>query len=110
MYTFFSFKHQTSYVMRITYLSSDVFSSDLCLMSFPFRLFLEFLPRQAADRGALTPDAVEAGRQRDLGAEIRGLDLQPLQLLMLRQRPVHMVDVDDVGLAGFNPRRQDADP
>src|SRR3546814_6875200 len=79
-------------------------------MSFPFRVFLEIQRRQAADRGALTAEAVEAGRQRHLGAEIRGLDLQPLQLLMLRQRSLHMVDVDDLGLAVFHPRRLDADP
>ena len=51
-----------------------------------------------------------AGRQGDLGAQVGGLHLQPRQLLVLGLRPVHVVGEDEVGLAGLDPRGEDADP
>jgi hypothetical protein len=43
---------------------------------------------------------VAAGRKRDLGAQVRRRDLQAEVAVMLGHRPVHLVDEDDVGLAG----------
>jgi hypothetical protein len=60
--------------------------------------------------GALLAVMVDAGRQRDLAAQVRGLDLQPGELVMLGARLVHMIDEHQVGLAGLDARRQDADP
>ena len=79
-------------------------------MLVPLEPGLEVQRRQAAHRRALLAVMVDARRQGDLGAEVRGLDLQPGQLVVLGPRPVHMVDEDQVGLAGLDPRRQDADP
>ena len=53
---------------------------------------------------------VGAGGQSDLGAEIGGVDLQAQLALVLGQGAVHMVDVEDIGLAGLQPRLQDALP
>ncbi len=53
---------------------------------------------------------VDAGRQGDLAAQVRGLDLEARQLVMLRHRLVHVIDEDQVRLAGLDARRQDADP
>ncbi len=53
---------------------------------------------------------VDAGGQRDLAAEVGGVDLQPQLALVLGQRPVHGVDIEDIGFAGLQPRLQDALP
>ena len=53
---------------------------------------------------------VEPRRQRDLRAQVRGLHLEPGQLVVLGPGVVHVVGVDDVGLAGLDPRREDAYP
>jgi len=53
---------------------------------------------------------VEAGRQRDFGTEIRGLDLKTGELVMLGASLVHMIGVDDVRLALLHTGRQDTDP
>ena len=79
-------------------------------MVLPLEPLLQVQRRQAAHRGALLAVLVAAGRQRDLAAQVGGLHLQPGQLVVLRQRPVHVVGEDQVGLAGLDARRQDADP
>ncbi len=48
-------------------------------------------------------EMVGAGRQRDLRAQVRGGDLEAEVAVMLGHRPVHLVDEDDVGLAGREP-------
>ena len=65
---------------------------------------------QAAHRGAFLAVMVGAGGQGDLAAQIGGVDLQAQLALMLGQRPVHRVDVEDIGLAGLQPGFQDALP
>ncbi len=45
-------------------------------MLVPLEIGLEVERRQAADRGALLAVMVDAGRQRDLAAQVRGLDLE----------------------------------
>src|SRR3546814_3838904 len=79
-------------------------------MVLPFQEMLEIERGEAADRGALVAEMVAAGGQRDLGAEVRGLHPEADQLVMLRDRPGHMVDEDELGLAGLLPRRHQADP
>ena len=79
-------------------------------MVLPLEPGLEVQRGQAAHRGALLAVMVDAGRQRDLAAQVGGLHLQPRQLVMLGPRVVHVVDEDQVGLAGLDARRQDADP
>jgi hypothetical protein len=53
---------------------------------------------------------VEAGGERDLAAQVRGLHLEARELVVLRPRVVHVVGVDDVGLAGLDAGRQQPDP
>jgi hypothetical protein len=50
----------------------------------PLEPGLEVQRRQAADRGALLAMMVDAGRQRDLGAQVRGLHLEARELVVLR--------------------------
>ena len=66
--------------------------------------------RQAAHRGALLAVMVGAGGQGDLAAQVGGVDAQPQLALVLGQRPVHRVDVQDIGLAGLQPGFQDTLP
>ncbi len=66
--------------------------------------------RQAADRRALLAVMVDAGGQRDLAAQVRGFDPQAGQLVMLGQGAVHMVDIDDIGLAGLDAGGEDTHP
>jgi hypothetical protein len=79
-------------------------------MLVPLEIGLEVQRGEAAYRRALLAEAVDAGGQRDLAAQVRGLDLQAGELLVLGQVLVHVVDEDDVGLAGLDARLQDADP
>ena len=79
-------------------------------MVLPLEPALQIERRQAADRGAPLAMLIDPGRQRDLAAQIAGLDLEPGQLVVLRPRVVHLVGEDQVGLAGLDPRRQDPDP
>ncbi len=65
---------------------------------------------QAAHCGALLAILVHACRQRDFAAQIAGLHFQPGQLLVLRAGIIHVVGEDQVRLAGFHARGQDADP
>ena len=65
---------------------------------------------QTADRGALRVVVIAAGRQGDLAAQVGHLDVEARQLVVLRDRPVHVVAEQDVGLAGLDARGQDADP
>ncbi len=73
-----------------------------------------FLPGLAVDRGqaahgrALLAQMVGAGRQRDLAAQVGGGDLQAELALVRRHGPVDGVDEDDIGLAGGDPRLDDA--
>ena len=60
--------------------------------------------RQAADRGAILTMMIAAGRQRDFRTEIRSRDLQAEVTMMLGHRPVHLVDEDDIGFTGGEPR------
>ena len=66
--------------------------------------------RQAADRGAVLAVMVDAGGQRDLAAQVGGVDPKAQLTLVLGQRPVHRVDVEDIGLAGLQPGFQNALP
>ena len=79
-------------------------------MLVPLEIGFEIERAEAAHRGALLAVMVDAGRQRDLAAQVRGLDLEAGQLVMLGPGVVHVVDEDQVGLAGLDARRQDADP
>ena len=79
-------------------------------MLVPLEIALEVERRQAADGGALLAVMVDAGRQRDLAAQVRGLDLEARELVMLGPGVVHVIDEHQVGLAGLDARRQDADP
>ena len=56
---------------------------------------------QAADRGAIIAEVILAGRQRDLGAEVRGRNLEAQFAVMLGHRAVHVIGEDDVRLAGL---------
>src|SRR5205814_7390945 len=60
---------------------------------------------EAADRGALLAVMVDAGRQGDLAAQVRGLDLEAGELVMLGHRLVHVVDEHEVRLARLDARR-----
>ena len=71
---------------------------------------LDIQRRQAADRGAFLAVMIDAGRQGDLAAQVRGRDLQAQLALMLGQRAVHRVDEQQIGLAGLQARFQDALP
>jgi len=53
---------------------------------------------------------VDPGRQGDFTAQIRGLNRQTHQFLMLRDAAIHMINVNHVWLAGFNPCGQDFNP
>ena len=53
---------------------------------------------------------VDAGRQRDLAAQVGGLDLEAGQLVMLGPCIVHVIDEHQVRLAGLDAGGQDADP
>ena len=70
----------------------------------------EAMPAAAADGGALLAEAVFTGRQRDFAAEVRGLDRQARQLVVFGNRAVHVIDEQQVGLAGFDTRGQNLDP
>ena len=70
------------------------------LVAVPLVPGLEVERREAADRGAVGAEMVLAGRQRDLRAQVRGRHLEAEVAVMLGHRPVHLVDEDDVGLAG----------
>ena len=83
---------------------------DEALVVLPLEPAFQVQAGQAAHRRPLHAVLVEAGRQRDLAAQVGGLHLQPGQLLMLGQRAVHVVAEHQVRLAGLDPRRQDADP
>ncbi len=80
-------------------ITSSMKSLSLFHSSHVSRLRLE---RQQTAVRAL-PRWSRAGRQRDLGAEVRGRDLEAELAVMLGHRPVHLVDEDDVGLAGREP-------
>ena len=71
---------------------------------------LDVQRRQAAHRRAVIAEMVNARGQGDLGTQVRGLDRQARELLVLGDLAVHGVGIDDVGLAGLDPRRQQADP
>src|SRR3546814_5683686 len=92
--------------MRISDWSSDVCSSDLDerLVAVPLVPGFEVQRGEAADRGAIVAEMVAARRQRDLRAEVRGRDLEAEVAVMLGHHPVHLVDEDDVGLAGREAR------
>src|SRR3546814_17793556 len=47
---------------------------------------------------------VLAGGKGDLGAEVRGRDLEAQVAVVLGHRPVHLVDEDDVGLTSGEAR------
>jgi hypothetical protein len=79
-------------------------------MLVPLEIGLEIERAQAAHGGALLAVMVDAGRQRDLAAQVRGLDLEAGQLVVFGPGVVHVIDEDQVGLAGLDARRQDADP
>jgi hypothetical protein len=79
-------------------------------MLVPFEIGLEIERGEAAHGGALLAVMVDAGRQGDLAAQVGGLDLQAGELVLLGPRVVHVIDEDQVGLAGLDARRQDADP
>ena len=83
---------------------------DEALLLFPLLIGFQVEGGKAADRGAVDAMMVDAGRQRDLAAEVRHLDAQTRQLVVFRDLPVHVVAIEDVGLAGLNARRQDTDP
>src|SRR3546814_3190833 len=112
---FFFFKQKTAYEMRISDWSSDVCSSDLdvvehphhvldkALVAVPFVPGFEIEAGEAADCGAIIAEMVAPRGQRDLAAQIRGRDLQPQVAVMLGHHAVHLVDEDDVGLAGRQP-------
>ena len=76
----------------------------------PFEIGLEVERGQAADRGPLLAVMVGPGRQGDLAAQVRHPDLEPGELVMLGRRAVHMVDEDEIGLAGLDPAGQQPDP
>ena len=71
---------------------------------------LEVDRAQAAHRRALPAVMVEASGQGDLRAQVRGLDLEPGQLVVLGAGVVHLVGKDEIGLAGLDPGGQDAYP
>ncbi len=76
----------------------------------PLEIGLEIERGEAAHGGALLAMVIDAGRQGDLAAQVRGFDLEACQLVMLGPRVVHVVDEHQVRLAGLDARRQDADP
>src|SRR3546814_16189133 len=85
--------------MRISDWSSDVCSSDLeDLVAVPLVPGLEVEAGEAADGGAVGAEMVLAGGKGDLGAEVRGRDLEAQVAVVLGHRPVQLVDEDDVGL------------
>jgi hypothetical protein len=65
---------------------------------------------EAAHGSALLVAVVLAGGERDLAAEVRRRDLQPQLALVPRHGAVHCVDEQEIGLAGLQPRLQDALP
>ena len=65
---------------------------------------------KATDGGPRLPQMVDAGGQGNFGAQVRGLDLQPRQLVMLRPVPVHLVDEQQIGLPRFHPSGKQAYP
>ena len=79
-------------------------------MVFPLEPGFEVERRQAAHRRALLAVLVHPGRQGDFTAQIGGFHLQPGQLVMLRPRVVHVIGIDQIRLAGFDPGHQNADP
>src|SRR3546814_4774762 len=91
--------------MRISDWSSDVCSSDLeDLVAVPLVPGLEVEAGEAADGGAVGAEMVLAGGKGDLGAEVRGRDLEAQVAVVLGHRPVHLVDEDDVGLTSGEAR------
>src|SRR5215470_11380297 len=65
---------------------------------------------ETAHRGALLVAVVDAGRQRDLAAQVGGRDFQPELALMPRHRAIDAVDEQEIRLAGLQPRLEDALP
>ena len=53
---------------------------------------------------------IDAGRERDLAAQIRSGNFQPEFALVLGQRAIHRVDEQEIGLAGLQSRFEDALP
>ena len=86
----------------------DVF--DEGRMVAPFQELLGVDRGQAADGGALAAQVVLAGRQHDLRAQVRLLDLEAELALVLGQGAVHRALEDQVGLAGLQADLEDLLP
>ncbi len=65
---------------------------------------------QAAYGGAFIAQMVFSGRQCDFRAEIRHLDVQTCHLVVVGNAVIHMVDINNVRLPGFNTGGQQSDP
>ena len=76
---------------------------DELLVAVPFVPFLEIERGQAAHCSAIVAEMVDAGRQCDFGAQVRGRDLEPQFAVMLGHHAVHRVGEHDVGLARSEP-------
>jgi hypothetical protein len=72
---------------------------DELLVAVPLVPGFEVERGQAAHRRAVIAEVVDAGRQGDFRAQVRGRNLEPQIAVMLGHHAVHGVGEDDVGLA-----------
>jgi len=76
---------------------------DELLVALPLFPGLEVERGEAAHRRAVIAEVVDAGRQGDFRAQVRGRDLEPEIAVMLGHHAVHGVGEDDVGLTRRKP-------
>ena len=71
-------------------------------IAFPLIVIFKVQRAEAAHGGAVATQMVMAGWQRNFAAQVRHFYRQLGLFMVLRNGLVHRIDIDDVGLTGFN--------